>query len=147
MLDGTGAGRESVVESLRTDTYPSRATLFFASIASHPDCVRQPPVPAPMITTSFPPVPVPVLVVKTRLSTQVPTAGVAYILPFPLRLFPDAYPSTCLSVHHPGSHSSSPACTDVSNYLVPTIDSHTDEDMRPTRAFVAPIQQACAVHT
>ena len=63
-------------ESLPTDTYPSRATMVFAPIASHPDCVRQPPVPAPMITTYFPPTPTPVLVVKTRLPTQVPTAGV-----------------------------------------------------------------------
>ena len=37
----------------------------------------------------------------------------------------------CLWVHHPGSHSSSPACTDVSNYLVPTIDSHTNDGMHP----------------
>ena len=58
-VDGTGAGRESVVESLPTDPCPSRATMFFAPIVSHPDCVRQPPVPVP--------------VVKTRLPTQVPT--------------------------------------------------------------------------
>ena len=117
-----GTGLESVIESLLTDTYPSRATMFFAPIASHHDCVRQPPVPAPMTTTSFPPTPVPDSVVRTRLPTQVPTqvptAG--------------AYPFTCLSVHHPGSHSSSPACIDVSNYLVPTIDSHINEGMRPT---------------
>ena len=70
---------------------------------------------------------------KTRLPTQVPTAGEAYILPLPFRQFSDVYPFTCLSVHHPGSHSSSsPAYTDVSNSLVPTIDSHTDEGMRPT---------------
>ena len=132
----TGAGRESAVEYHSTETYPSRATMVFAPIVSHPDCVRQPPVPAPMIAIYFPPTPVPVLVVKTRLAiqvqTQFPTAGEAYILPFLLRQFPDAYPFTCLSVHHPGSHSSPPACTDVSNHLVPTIDSHTNDGMCPT---------------
>ena len=144
-VDGTG--RESVVESLPTDTYPSRATMCFTLIASHPDCVRQPPVPVPMIITSFPPTPVPVPVVKTRLPTQVPTqvptAGEAYILPFPFRQFPDVYPFTCLSVNHPGSHNSSPPCTDVSNYLVPTIDSHKDEGMRPTNhVFSHPHERA-----
>ena len=104
-----GMGRKSVVNSLPTDTYPSRATMIVALIDSHADCVGHPPVP------------VPVSLVKTRLPTQVPTVGEAYILPF-----------TCLSVHYPGSHSSSPSCTDTSNYLVPTIDSYTDEGMRPT---------------
>ena len=62
--------------------------MFFAPVVSRPDCVREPPVPAPIITASFPPVPVPVPVVKTRLPahfpTQIPIAGVAYILPFSL---------------------------------------------------------------
>ena len=105
--DGSGTGTRRRISSHRS--YPSRAAMFFAPIASNADCVRQPPVPAPMITTSFPPTPVPVPVVKTHLPTQVPTVGEAYILPFPFRQFPDSYPFTCLSVHHPGSHSSSPA--------------------------------------
>ena len=126
-----GMGRKSVVNSLPTDTYPSRATMIVALIDSHADCVGHPPVP------------VPVSLVKTRLPTQVPTVGEAYILPFPFRQFPDAYPFTCLSVHHPGSHSRSPSCTDVSNYLVPTIDSYTDEGMRPTNhAFSYPHERS-----
>ena len=63
-VNGTGTGRESVVESILTDTYPSRATTFFTPIVSHPDCVRQPLVPSPIITTYFPPTPVSVPVVK-----------------------------------------------------------------------------------
>ena len=71
--------------------------------------------------------PFPFPVVDTRLPTQVPTVGEAYILPF-----------TCLSVHHPGSHSSSPSFTDTSNYLVPTIDSYTGTsvDYKETKTFV-----------